>query len=470
MRFPLLAKAAAIGGIVFLLTLMLLRIDWLVVERKSHQHQAVQSISDSLAGSQTLIGPVLQRHCTERWEVEVVESEKKRYMNNETRDFTLTATPTTLNVAVPKLQSEQRYRGLFKVNSYGGAFTIDASWSDLSALTAQRQQKNSALECSAVYMLVALSDVRGVRKAMVQLNGAAAAVQGGTYSDVWREGFHIIVPETTMASATMPLRASVQMDLLGTQNLAFVPAAEQSEFVLKSDWPHPSFNGRFLPVSRNITAEGFEARWAATAVSSTAAAGLREGLKACSGGTSEHLAASSKRGCLDTMEVSFFDPVNPYSLTDRATKYALLFIVLTFAAVALVEVLGGKRVHPVQYTLVGLALALFYLLLLSLSEHLPFATAYAVASAACVLLLGYYGAHMLGRALSGLLLGAGMAALYAFLWVLLQAEQTSLAIGSVLLFVVLAAVMVATRRIDWYALFARVASTRPDGDQTPDLA
>jgi inner membrane protein len=161
--------------------------------------------------------------------------------------------------------------------------------------------------------------------------------------------------------------------------------------------------------------------------------------------------------CLDTFDVSFFDPVNPYSLTDRATKYALLFIVLTFAAVALTEVLGERRVHPIQYTLVGLALALFYLLLLSLSEHIPFASAYAVASAACVLLLAYYGAHMLGRARSGLFFGAGMAGLYGMLWVLLQAEQTALAIGSVLLFAVLAVVMVATRKMDWYALFERAA-------------
>jgi inner membrane protein len=461
MRFPLLAKAAAIGGIVFLLTLVLVRIDWLVDERKSYQAQAAQSVSATLAGAQTLVGPFLQRHCTERWEVEVNEDDKKRYLKNETRDFTLTVPPTALNGRIKEgeqLQTQPRYRGLFKVNSYGGSFTLDASWNGLDGLVANRQQKNSTLECSAIYMVVALSDVRGVHKVVVQLNGTAAVVKGGTFSPAWPQGFHIVLPDNAVASPQAPLRASVSMDLVGTQRLAFVPAADQSEFVLKSDWPHPSFGGRFLPVSRKVSAQGFEARWVATAVSSTAAEGLKAGLRACAPGAAEHVAVSGERGCLDTMEVSFFDPVNPYSLTDRATKYALLFIVLTFAGVALTEVVSRRRVHPVQYTLVGLALALFYLLLLSLSEHIAFAEAYVAASASCVLLLGYYGAHILGRAVSGALFGAGMAGLYAFLWVLLQAEQTSLAIGSVLLFAVLAAVMVATRRIDWYALFDNAAS------------
>jgi inner membrane protein len=157
--------------------------------------------------------------------------------------------------------------------------------------------------------------------------------------------------------------------------------------------------------------------------------------------------------CLDTLAVAFIDPVNPYVLTDRATKYALLFVVLTFLAVALTEVLTQRSVHPVQYTLVGLALALFYLLLLSLSEHIAFGAAYGAASAACVLLLGFYARHMLGSWGAGCTFGGGMALLYGALWTLLQMEQTALVIGSLMLFAALAAVMVLTRRVDWYALF-----------------
>jgi inner membrane protein len=462
MKFPLLAKTASIGAIVVLLTLVLVRIDWLVSERKFHQAQAAQSVAASLAGEQTLLGPLLQRNCTESWEV-TVKDEKTSYEKTESRSFSLTEPPTTLAVTATT-RTEPRYRGLFKVNSYSGPVTIEASWAALNALTPRPQQKASRLECSPVYAIYSVTDVRGIRKASVQVNKAELGLQGGTQHAQMPQGFHVVLADSLVAATAPPLTIRVQLDIAGTQRLAVVPAAGQTDVRLRSDWRHPSFGGRFLPVSRTITAQGFEAQWSANAVSSTSAAQVRGGGVACTQRMADanaeayEAAAQRDKPCLDTFDVSFFDPVNPYSLTDRATKYALLFIVLTFAAVALTEVLGERRVHPIQYTLVGLALALFYLLLLSLSEHITFAAAYAVASAACVLLLGYYGAHMLGRARSGLVFGAGMAALYGMLWVLLQAEQTALAIGSVLLFVVLAVVMVITRKMDWYALFGRMAT------------
>ena len=137
-------------------------------------------------------------------------------------------------------------------------------------------------------------------------------------------------------------------------------------------------------------------------------------------------------------------------------KYGMLFIGLTFLAVGLFEFMKSLRVHPIQYLLVGAAMSLFFLLLVSLSEHMPFEQAYAIASAACVLLLTYYASHMLGRWSRGLPFGAGIAALYAMLFVLLRMEQTALLVGAIALFVVLAAVMMLTRRIDWYARLRQV--------------
>jgi inner membrane protein len=165
-------------------------------------------------------------------------------------------------------------------------------------------------------------------------------------------------------------------------------------------------------------------------------------------------AAATDQPCLDTMAVTFMDPVNPYVLSDRATKYAVLFIVLTFGSVALSEFMGRRRVHPIQYTLVGLALSMVFLLLLSLSEHIAFGHAYAVASASCVALLGFYGRFMLGSWRGGAAMGCGVAGLYGTLWTLLKMEQTALIVGSLLLFAALASVMVMTRRVDWYELFA----------------
>jgi inner membrane protein len=302
----------------------------------------------------------------------------------------------------------------------------------------------------------------------VQVDGTPATVLPGTGAEAHARGLHIELTDARMAAGATPLAASITLELLGTTRLALVPAAQDTQFNLKSDWPHPSFGGRFLPASREVSALGFNARWAVSALASSAAADALRGGEVCSlapvgdyngndgqsGNDVMGAQASAKdKVCLDTLAVSFIDPVNPYVLTDRATKYALLFIVLTFACVALTEALSGRRVHPVQYTLVGLALALFYLLLLSLSEHIAFGQAYAAASSSCVLLLGFYARHMLGHWRAGLAFGAGVALLYGALWVLLQMEQTALVIGTLLLFAMLAAVMVLTRHVDWYALF-----------------
>jgi len=150
------------------------------------------------------------------------------------------------------------------------------------------------------------------------------------------------------------------------------------------------------------------------------------------------------------------DPVSPYLLADRATKYGLLFIALTFVGVGAVEVMRRLRVHPIQYLLVGSGIAVFFLLLVSLSEHVPFAVAYLAAAAACTALLTFYGSFVLRGSRAGALFGAAVALLYAALYALLQLEQTALLLGAMMLFAVLTVLMVATRRIDWYGLFDRM--------------
>jgi inner membrane protein len=312
--------------------------------------------------------------------------------------------------------------------------------------------------------MVALSDVRGVRAATVTADGKPLPVSPGTGAAAYASGLHAqLLPEARVdGEAVVPaLAVHVELDLVGTSQLAWVPAADSLRWTLHSDWPHPSFGGQFAPEQREVRPDGFSASWNLSALATTAPADVGRALALCAPGpvvaaepADDGSAKSDK--CLDLMSVAFIDPVNPYVLSDRAVKYDLLFIALTFIAVGLVEVLSGRRVHPVQYLLVGLALSLFFLLLLSLSEHLPFEQAYAAASTACAVLLGTYAASMLGRRVAGALFGLGIALLYGLLYVLLQMEQNALVIGSVMLFAALATVMMLTRRIDWYALFARL--------------
>lgn len=442
MRHPILAKTLAVTATVLLLGLALARIGFLVDERQNYQAQAVQSVQQSHAGAQTLLGPILQRQCSETWEV-VTGTGRERRTEVQRRDFALTAVPSQLDVEA-STQADLRYRGLFKVNGYAARLVFKAHWADLAALQAKTTQPQAQLKCQPITVWLATSDVRGLRGARLSLGGQALAVRPGTGHETIAQGLQAELPSSLPPGSELALVAEI--DLVGTAALALVPAAASTRWALRSDWPHPSFGGRFLPTQREIGDTGFTARWAVSSLATSAPQDL-----ANPGAKKLALAG------LDTLAVDFVDPVNPYMLSDRAIKYGLLFVALTFASVALAELLArGRvlRVHPVQYALVGLTLCLFFLLLLSLSEHLAFATAYAVAASACVLLLGSYARHMLGSVRNGWLFGAGMALLYGMLYLLLLREQTALVLGSVGLFAALAVVMLLTRRVDWYRLTA----------------
>jgi inner membrane protein len=458
-RFPILAKLAAIGAVLIGLVLALQAVSDVVAERQGRLREAEASVAASLAGSQTLVGPLLTRACVESWEVVQGEG-KDRKTIVERRGHTLVGAPATLEVSA-EAAIEPRHRGIYVVDAYAMKSRIVATWNDGLALDAEREHAGSRLDCEPPALFVALGDARGVREASVALDGMPLPVLAGTAHAAHTRGFHVAVPPAYVG-ARAPLRAEIALDLAGTGDLAFAPVADRTQVSLASAWPHPSFGGRFLPVEREVSERGFRARWQLNALATTAPQAAAAGARPCALGDADPegpMASAGpnadRRGCIETFGVAFFDPVSPYVLADRATKYGLLFIALTFAGVGGVEVLQRLRVHPVQYGLVGAALAIFFLLLVSLSEHVPFAAAYAVAAAACTVLLGFYGAFVLRGRRAGMLFGLGVAALYGVLYALLQLEQTALLLGSLLLFATLAGLMVATRRIDWYAVTAR---------------
>ena len=227
------------------------------------------------------------------------------------------------------------------------------------------------------------------------------------------------------------------IELGGSESFAIQPLGGDTAVAMRADWPHPSFQGQFLPLRHEIGPQGFSAHWKMS-----------------------RYAVQDKEQLL----VSFVEPAGLYQQLERASKYGFLFIGLTFAAFLLFELLRRLAIHPVQYALVGLALAMFFLLLTALSEHIAFAAAYAAATLACVGLVTGYLVRVLKSARIGLAFGGALAALYAMLYALLKAEDYSLLGGALLLFGLLAAVMVATRRVDWYAL-----SARPQAGQTAPI-
>jgi inner membrane protein len=250
----------------------------------------------------------------------------------------------------------------------------------------------------------------------------------------------------TPVDPTTPQRLpySLAITLQGTESLEIVPVADNNRVNLKSDWPHPSFGGQFLPQpeSQQIGKDGFAAQWTITALASNA----QQQVQALFDGRKSGLSS------IERLEVGFIEPIDIYSLSDRALKYGFLFIGLTFGCFLLFEVLKRLPIHPAQYGLVGLALATFFLLLIALSEHIDFWIAYLVAATACIALLGFYLSavlHGVKRAMSFTIM---LTALYGTLYGLLVSEDNALLLGSLLVFALIAAAMTLTREVDWYGV------------------
>lgn len=454
-RHPWLTKLAALGGITLLLLWGLGLIADIVRDRQSHRSQAVQSVADSLAGPQTLLGPLIHMACVESWDDATAPAERR---GEQRREFRLTAMPERL-VLRTDVALQERARGLHKVPAYQTQTRISAQWDTLASLQPQRQVQGSRLQCGQPILMVAVSDARGIRNARLQQDGQTLALKPGTFHPTYARGLHAVLP-AALAGSSGGFAATLDLELVGTERWAVVPLGSTTEVSVQGPWPHPSFGGRFLPTERQVSDAGFRAQWRLSSLATTAQQDVERKRRLCDPASDTGADAATPaegpnaapRGCVDSFSVALVDPVNPYTLSDRATKYGLLFVALTFVAVGLFELLLRLRVHPVQYLLVGSALCSFFLLLVSLSEHLPFGWAYGVAASACVALLTYYASHMLGRLSRGLPLGGGIALLYGLLYLLLQLEQTALAVGSIALFAVLTAVMVLTRKVDWYGL------------------
>ena len=479
-KHPLFTKIAALAAIALLLLFGLGLIEDVVRDRQRYRNLTAQSVADSLAGPQTLMGPLIHSACVESWDVETGKGDERR-MVEKRREFLLTAMPEQLKLRTGAAM-EERARGLHKVNTFNLKAHVTAQWGSLASLQPQSTVKGSRMHCGAPIVMVAVDDARGIRTAQLTLDNTALALKPGTFHPTYARGLHAALSESVRGQAP-GLTATLDLELVGTERLSIVPLGGNTEVQMTSGWPHPSFGGRFLPSEREVKDDGFSAQWRLSSLATTAQADIAEGKRVCVDGEAQD------SGCADSFGVAFIDPVNPYSLSDRATKYGVLFIALTFVAVGLFELMGNGphapplrgslppegaafsswggpatkrlRVHPVQYLLVGAALCSFFLLLVSLSEHLPFGWSYLAAATACVLLLGYYASHMLGGLARGLPLGLGIALLYGLLYVLLQLEQTALAVGSVALFLVLTAVMVLTRKVNWYGLTPAQRSTPP---------
>ena len=438
------AKVALIALVAIALLVPVFLIQDLVAERQQRRNEAVRGIAEGWGQRQTVAGPYVLLACERSWtqvtrEVVDGKSRERRTERSESQVVRLPAEEVAWAVAA---DIGEKARGIYKARLYGAK--LEAQGTVKLPARASLEDGKSRYKWSAPRLVVGIDDPHGIRAAQsVSVGARSYPFAPGTGDSALPGGLHALLPD--LGAQAQTLAFSFSLELGGSEALALAPLGADTTMSMRADWPHPSFQGRFLPLRHTIERDGFSAEWKVSRLAAQGAARAAGCAWPC-GAMNEQIA------------VSFVEPAGLYQRLERASKYGFLFVGLTFAAFLLVELLWRLALHPVQYALVGLALAMFFLLLTALSEHIAFAQAYAIAAAACVGVLTLYLVRALHSLRLGLAFGAALGALYAMLYALLKAEDYSLLGGSLLLFGLLAAVMIATRRVDWYALTRRSAA------------
>ena len=419
-------------SIIFLLTVLLLipskMIQDLIHERQSKHNEAVYDVSSKWGNAQIIAGPVLS-----------IPYDELTLKKTHERDEIITKTkwihllPDDLQVN-SNLKADTRHRGIYDVVVYGSQTTVEGSFTDLDL-------EDLGIDADLIHMDQAslnmgISDLKGIQKQVgLKWNDSATTFNPGTeVSDVFRSGIHSRINLTDSAEQ---YRFKIELDLNGTENLHIVPIGKTTDVSMASNWANPSFGGNFLPDDREITQDGFKANWKVL--------NLNRNYPQKWTGKKYDVYGS-------TFGVDLIQTADNYQKNYRVAKYAILFLGFTFLAFFFVEVFQKVFIHPMQYLLVGLAIVLFYTLLLSISEHLSFNMAYLTAAGMTLLLITFYVIAILRSKAIGGMIASILTALYLFNFITIQQVDYALLIGSLGVFTILAIVMFFSRKIDWYSI------------------
>lgn len=415
-------KVLGIAGLALLMLIPLLQVQGLVAERSGLRDQAIAQVASRWGEAQTIGGPLLVLSQLQRWKTDQGWSERR---------VQRVLLPADLSFAAG-LDIESRAYGIYETPVYKAAVKLSARFApeDLAELRGAIADDSARLE-----LRLPLSDVRGLREVRsFSLNGVPARLQPGLQI----LGFSTAALALDKSVLNAPLALELDMIVAGTERLQFLPLARTTDLSVQAPWGDPSFIGAFLPARHQVEADSFQANWQVLELN------RGYGQQWDVGEVDDaHLAASA-------FGVALYQPASVYQQNERAGKYGVLFIALSFVAFFLFEVLKKLRVHPVQYLLIGVSLCTFYLLLLALSEQIGFGAAYTVAAAAVALMVGGYAAAVLSTRQAGLMLGGSLVVVYGLLYGLVASERYSLLIGSVALVAVVALLMYLTRQVDWY--------------------
>ena len=433
MADSLTMRAVLIGILAMLMLVPLALVRDIVFERGNRYSSVLDDIARTWGGAQTVIGPVLVVPFTEVMTIQQALTESdgtsstidKIVRTEQVARFL----PDELTIVV-RIADEVRERGIFKSLVYTAELDVIATIDALEI--ASLSNRIETIHWDKAWLSIGLSDTRAIKEvSLFEWNGESRVLSPGTRLFELASGFHTALPDL-QPERTHTVR--IRMNVAGSGSFNFTPFGESTRVDIESTWPHPSFQGDSLPDQHSISNEGFSANW-----------------------DIPHLARNYPQAWItdseevDVMEfvagVSMFEPVSLYSQVTRAVKYGILFIGLTFMTLLIVEIATKKRMHIVQYALIGVSLCLFFLVLLSLSEHITFVQAYVAAAALTIFMISFYVGVVLRSAIRALGVAVLLVSLYAVLYSLLQLEDFALLVGTGLLLIVVLVLMIVTRNI-----------------------
>ncbi len=428
MKNKLMWKLMLVAALVLVAWIPLGALYSVVAEREGYRDRAIEEISASYASRQLVQGPILVFPYIKTRKVTTVERDGRGSLTErsswEREEKELLVFPKRLGVdgaLLPGIIHRSIYDLL--IYEFGGSWEAEFEIAPVAL-----PKGGESYEWRAPYLSFCVDDPRVIRGTpSATFDGRSISFKQG--SRLTRVGPGIHAPMEQLPPPTKEARYSftMKLELAGSGTLSFAPVGDTNTVRLASRWPHPSFQGTFLPAEREVGEEGFSARWEITSLNSTWQQQL-EG---------------------DQFGLKLVSPVDTYTMVERGMKYGILFLLITFSAFFLFEAVSRSRIHAVQYLFVGFAIAVFFLLLLALSEQMAFGLAYLIAAGACALLIATYLCAALGVK-RGLGFGGMLSLLYGALYLLLGSEEMALLLGAVLIFALLAAAMLLTRKIDWY--------------------
>lgn len=433
-------KLILVCGLALLMTIPSFYVAALVHERTQRSAEVAREISAHVGGQQVFLGPTLA--IPYRIVPKPAGSNVSAAISGAGNGVYVVF-PAQASGSV-KTSTEERKRSLFRVPVFQADLNLEATF-DLDGVP-NTPPPDAELDWSRAAIVVGVSDPRGaLNDATLAIDGRQSVLVPAEFSldSCWgvdpknqRKLSLLSVPAGSLARPDARFIAKAALRFSGAQRIAVLAYGKTTNLTVQGDWQSPGFDGGFLPVRRSVAKDGFRAEWSIPFV----ARGVRaEG------------ACSMTAGLEDAaLGVSFIQIADTYQSVSRSLKYALLFVGLVFLSFFAFEISAGKRVHPAQYILVGIAQIIFYVLLLSIAERLGFDTAFLLAGSATVILLSVNARWVFDSRLQGIRALATFSLLYSLIYFLLRLEDNALLIGAIASFAAVAAVMYLTRGIDWY--------------------